>query len=231
MNIGDASANHPHFWGRLSSVPGVADAVRVSPDAVASGRAMPAHHRILRCFARLTGIVLTVLLWPLGAIDLSSWARRISSHGDWMVVQFRDPTMGKYAFGRAGTEDAERGATLTLTVSPKTGCGADTVIVVELDSPSERDAIDEPSQIEMVVDDAEPAILPIQIVIPLGDRFAFLNFEGGFDPARLTGRSRMKVMMHGMLVARFSLRGFAAAWREAQSVCRSFTEPRRSGTR
>lgn len=166
-------------------------------------------------------VTLLLALAPSFAIDLSSWGRQVHSYEDWTIVEFRDPLMGKYLFSRAGTEDHERSATLTLTASPIDACAAETVIVIQLGTANTRD-VSASGEIEIAIDDLVRVIVPVSIIMPRGDQFAFLKFPENYDAASLAHRKAMNVTLQGNLLARFSLKGFGSSWAEAQSTCQGF---------
>jgi hypothetical protein len=111
-----------------------------------------------------------------------------------------------------------------LTASPIDACSAATVIVIQLGSANARE-VNESGEIKITIDDLARWIVPVRIIMPRGDHFAFLQFPDGYDTASLAHHEAMTVNLQGYLIAQFSLKGFGGAWNEARSTCEGF-EPR-----
>jgi hypothetical protein len=173
--------------------------------------------------------LLAALMLFLGAergdgVDLTPWARHMRHHRDWTSVDFRDPVSGLFLAARAGTEDEQRNATLTLTAAPAQGCVADFVIVLKTDTPASRDS-DEFARIAVRIDALATQSLEARIVRQGGDSFIFVQILDEFRLDTLKDRKTMTVVMPDAQVANFSLEGFDSAWSTAQATCRSFAAP------
>ena len=190
--------------------------------------AAPCRHREARHVARILItirplIVLTfwLLAEPAFGIDLREWARNLHHHEDWTSVEFRDPFTGMFIASRAATEDLTRHATLTLTASPVEDCLARTVVVIELASPNPAD-VEKFSKVGIEIDDLRLLETDAKIVMPRDDHFVFIEIPGPYDTARLNDRLMMTISLGHVQIARFSLKGFASAWGEAQTLCQGF---------
>lgn len=165
---------------------------------------------------------LLLLLWagtdPV-AIDLGRWARHLKHHGDWTSLDFRHPETGLFLAARAGTEDPQAGATLTLTMAPAVDCVVDTVLVFKDRVPARVDA-EEAIQVALAADGAPPRVARARLVRVAGDVFFFVQLAGGLPVAG--NRARLTVTLPDGRQAQFSLRGFEEARQAAFATCQSF---------
>lgn len=179
---------------------------------------------VVKFCAGLMALSLLTMAHPAHGIDMQAWGRNLRHHQDWTSVEFRNPVTGIFIASRAGSEDPKRGATLTLTAAPMDGCAASVVLVIATASPNPRDA-EEQVTMGFGLDDFKPAETDARIVLPRGDRFEFIEILGDFDPSTLENHRTASFSLGKILVARFSLKGFAEAWSEVQRVCQGFVSP------
>jgi hypothetical protein len=161
---------------------------------------------------------------PVHGIDLSAWARHHRQYRDWTVVDFRDPLTGLFLAARAGTEDPGTHATLTITAGPADGCAPEAVVVIGEGGPAASNS-EEIRFISAILDDQAPQRFRVLLVRQKGDQFLFMQVLEGLDPGRLQGHRKLGLALPGGAIARFSLAGFASAWKEAEGSCRAFLPP------
>jgi tRNA threonylcarbamoyladenosine modification (KEOPS) complex Cgi121 subunit len=172
---------------------------------------------------RLVATILAFAANPAVAVDFGAWARHVQRHGDWVSLDFRDPTSGLFLASRAAIEDAGADATLTLTAAPGHECRLDAVIVLKQDRPAARDQ-ERPIVLRASSDGEIQRSLPARMVAARGDRFVFFELVEEFDLQQWSTRSVLKIELPGRHHARFSLSGSERAWEAARDTCQSFLD-------
>lgn len=171
---------------------------------------------------RLLAVLALLLRMEIGrGVDFTPWARHLEHHRAWTSLDFRNPRTGMFFAARAGTEDVQSQATLTLTAMPAGQCQPDLVIVLNTGEPAPRNS-EEPGMISVRWDNARLQHIRVLMVRQGGDSFVFARILGELSLDLLRRHKLMQVTLPGRESATFSLEGFDAAWSRALAICRSF---------